>query len=194
MQNDDQTRPGQPPIHTQLPDAIPPEDARKIVGERVPRGADYNSPPPRGAGKSMGSGLDDSVGGPGLGRDPAPRGAAGERDRDSRVGAPYASMQQGNAQGDSPQGGQEGGGRPDNGQQGNVQRAGTDGASRSEGLLPQQGERDGRYEVAEEVSLDQQSNAARRVGSMEDAAKGPHGDQLADAVARSLGKDKDAKS
>ena len=183
MQNDDQKRPGQPPIRTQLPDAIPPEDARKIVGERVPHGADYNSPPPQGAGKSMGSGLDDSVGGPGLGRDPAPRGAAGERDRDSRVDEPTASMQQGNAQGGSRQGGGQ--------QGGNAQR---DTSSRSEGLLPKQGETDGRYEVAEEVSLDQQSNAARRVGSMDEAAKGPHGDQLADAVARSLGKDKDAKS
>ena len=57
------------------------------------------------------------------------------------------------------------------------------------GELPGQGEEDGRYEVAEEVSLDQQSDSARRVGSMEEAAKGPHGDKLEEAVSRTLGKD-----
>jgi hypothetical protein len=56
-------------------------------------------------------------------------------------------------------------------------------------LLPAGGEADGRFNVAEEVSFDQQSDQARKVGSMEDTAKGPHGDKLADAVARSLGKD-----
>lgn len=35
---------------------------------------------------------------------------------------------------------------------------------RSEGLLPADGEDDGRFEVAEEVSLDQQSDQLRHVG------------------------------
>jgi len=35
---------------------------------------------------------------------------------------------------------------------------------RSEGLLPADGEGDGRFEVAEEVSLDQQSDQLRHVG------------------------------
>ncbi len=208
MQSDNQNRPGQPPIHTQLPDSIPPGDARKIVGEAVPQGADYNSPPPQGAGKSMGSGLDD-VGGPGMGQAPGEGGehAATVRDRDSRADDRHmASMQQG-----------QGGSRQDGGQQDQVQQdgnrggadkdrgaqrdtaggaqGGTDGgnaqrgdAARSEGLLPGQGEDDGRYDVAEEVSMDQQSDRARSVGSMDEAVKGPHGDQLQDAVARTLGK------
>lgn len=37
-------------------------------------------------------------------------------------------------------------------------------ADRSENLLPPGGEDDGRYDVAEEVNLDEQSDAARRVG------------------------------
>ncbi|WP_338758705.1 hypothetical protein [Massilia sp. METH4] len=194
MQNDDKQRLGQPPIHTHLPDTVPPEDVKKIVGEPVPHGADYNSPPPEGAGKSMGSGLDDSVGGPTMGSDPAPRGAAAtSRDQDSRAVDQHmgqrGNLQQGeggNAQSASQSGGQAQPGGSESGGQGNMQR---DSGSRSEGLLPADGGADGRYEVAEEVSLDQQSDQARRVGSMEEAAKGPHGDQLADAVARSLGKD-----
>ncbi len=202
MQSDNQDRPGQPPIHTQLPDSIPPGDARKIVGEAVPQGADYNSPPPQGAGKSMGSGLDD-VGGPGMGQAPGEGGdhAATVRDRDSRADDRHmASMQQG-----------QGGSRQDGGQQDDVQQDGKDrsaqrdtaggaqggtaagnaqrgDAARSEGLLPGQDEDDGRYDVAEEVSMDQQSDRARGVGSMDEAVKGPHGDQLQDAVARTLGK------
>jgi hypothetical protein len=35
---------------------------------------------------------------------------------------------------------------------------------RSENLLPAEGADDGRFEVAEEVNLDQQSDGARRVG------------------------------
>ncbi|GGY08963.1 hypothetical protein GJV26_05170 [Massilia dura] len=189
MQNDDKQRPDQPPIHTHLPDTVPPEDVKKIVGDAVPHGADYNSPPPEGAGKSMGSGLDDSVGGPGLGASPAQRGeAATTRDQDSRADDRHmGNGQQGN-QGSGQQGG---GGNAQSGSNGsatpgNAQR---DAGSRSEGLLPAGGETDGRFDVAEEVSFDQQSDQARRVGSMEDAAKGPHGDKLADAVARSLGKD-----
>jgi hypothetical protein len=54
-------------------------------------------------------------------------------------------------------------------------------ASRSENLLPTGGadDADGRFEVAEEVSLDQQSDATRRVGQ---APKGT----ASDAVAESL--------
>lgn len=39
---------------------------------------------------------------------------------------------------------------------------------RSEGLLPAGKDDDGRFEVAEEVSLDQQSDALRRVGQLPD--------------------------
>jgi len=46
---------------------------------------DYNDPPPAGASKSTGEGLDD-VGGPGLGQAPGEQGAAGTRDRDTRAG------------------------------------------------------------------------------------------------------------
>ncbi len=208
MQSDNQNRPGQPPIHTQLPDAIPAGDARKIVGEAVPQGADYNSPPPQGAGKSMGSGLDD-VGGPGMGQAPGEGGEHGAtvRDRDSRADDRHmASMQheQGGARqdGGQPNEGAQGGKRDGGGsaqrdtaastqggtESGNAQRGD---AARSEGLLPGQGEDDGRYDVAEEVSMDQQSDRARSVGSMDQAVKGPHGDQLQDAVARTLGKGSD---
>lgn len=52
--------------------------------------------------------------------------------------------------------------------------------ARSDNLLPDDGQSgDGRFEVAEEVSLDQQSDTARRVG---EAAAGA----AADAVAESL--------
>jgi hypothetical protein len=193
MQNDDKQRPGQPPIHTHLPDTVPPEDAKKIVGDAVPHGADYNLPPPAGAGKSMGSGLDDAVGGPGLGASPVERGeAATTRDQDSRADDQHmgnrqqGSQQQGSQQMSNQQQGSQQQGSQQQGGGGNAQR---DAGSRSEGLLPAGGAADDRFDVAEEVSLDQQSDAARRVGSMEDAAKGPHGDKLADAVARSLGKD-----
>lgn len=254
MQNDDNERLQQPPIHTHLPDTVPPEDVKKIVGDAVPHGADYNLPPPAGAGKSMGSGLDDSVGGPTMGADPAPRGqAATKRDQDSRAvdqhmgNLQQGSQQQGNPQqgnpqqgnpqqGNQQQGGQQQGNPQQGGQQqgnqkqgnqqqggqqqgsqqqggqgssagersdstsegsqsgapGNAQRATEQGSgARSEGLLPAGGEADGRFEVGEEVSFDQQSDQARKVGSMDQAAKGPHGDKLSDAVARSLGKDSD---
>jgi hypothetical protein len=95
--------------------------------------------------------------------------------------------------GDSGKGSAQGGnqaGAQSGSQSGNQQRGD---AARSEGLLPGQGEDDGRYDVAEEVSLDQQSDRARNVGSMAEAAKGPHGDKLQDAVARSLGKQGDDK-
>jgi hypothetical protein len=204
MQNDDKGRPDQPPIHTHLPDTVPQEDVKKIVGdEAVPHGADYNQPPPAGAGKSMGSGLDDSVGGPGLGAPPVERGdAATTRDQDSRADDQHmgnrqqGSQQQGAGNGRSA-GGADGAadqqaqsGSSQSAAAGNAQR---DAGSRSEGLLPAQGADDGRFEVAEEVSFDQQSDQARKVGSMEDAAKGTQGDKLADAVARSLGKDGDEK-
>ena len=187
MQNADKQRPDQPPIHSHLPDTVPPEDVKKIVGDAVPHGADYNLPPPAGAGKSMGSGLDDAVGGPGLGASPVERGeAATRRDQDSRADDQHmGNRQQGGQQGNRQQGSQQ----QDSQQQGHGGNAQRDAGSRSEGLLPAGDVADGRFEVAEEVSFDQQSDAARRVGSMEEAAKGPHGDQLADAVARSLGKD-----
>jgi hypothetical protein len=51
--------------------------------------------------------------------------------------------------------------------------------SRSENLLPADDAADGRYDVAEEVSLDQQSDAARRVGQ-------PPEDAASDAVADAL--------
>ncbi|WBS04680.1 hypothetical protein OU994_10550 [Pseudoduganella sp. SL102] len=228
MQNDDKERLQQPPIHTHLPDTVPPEDVKKIVGDAVPHGADYNLPPPAGAGKSMGSGLDDSVGGPTMGADPAPRGqAATTRDQDSRAvdqhmgnlqqgsqqqgsqqqgnqqqGNPQqGNQQQGNQQQGNPQQGGQGssaGGRSDSasggsqsGSPGNTQRATEQAGARSEGLLPAGGEADGRFEVGEEVSFDQQSDQARKVGSMDETAKGPHGEKLSDAVAGTLGKDRD---
>ncbi|TWI70167.1 hypothetical protein IP91_01247 [Pseudoduganella lurida] len=220
MQNDDNNRPGQPPIHTQLPDSIPPEDAKKIVGDAVPHSADYNDPPPQGASKSMGSGLDDSVGGPGLGQPPVAQGSANNtREEDSRAddqhmgnggnrqsaqpagqqqqGQPQQSQSQQSQSGQAPsRKGQQQQQRQPDGQQGNQQgtqsdagNAQGDTGARSEGLLPDEGETDGRYDVAEEVSLDQQSDQARSVGSLEETAKGPHGDKLAEAVAGSLGKD-----
>jgi hypothetical protein len=276
MQNDDKQRPGQPSIYTHLPDSVPPEDVKKIVGDAVPHGADYNSPPPAGASKSMGSGLDNSVGGPGLGVDPVGRGiAATIRDLDSRAddrhmghsasnrvsnsagaqgnlqqgaagsggsgGAPSASdeqaqgnrqqgkqqegkQQEGNRQegnrqegnrqegnrqeGNRQEGNRQEGNRQEGNRQegkrqdgnagqatpGNAQRdqgSGGGGGARSEGLLPGQDSGDGRFNVAEEVSLDQQSDDARRVGSFDETTKGAHGDKLAEAVARSLGKGSD---
>ena len=41
-------------------------------------------------------------------------------------------------------------------------------APRSDNLLPADGTDDGRYDVAEEVNMDQQSDAARRVGQSPD--------------------------
>jgi len=56
------------------------------------------------------------------------------------------------------------GARPDNGQQPQTR---TDELNRSENLLPgEEGAEDGRFEVAEEVSLDVQGDDARRVGQM----------------------------
>jgi hypothetical protein len=52
-------------------------------------------------------------------------------------------------------------------------------ASRSENLLPADDAADGRYDVAEEVSLDQQSDAARRVGQ---PPEGIASDAVADAL------------
>lgn len=184
MQNDDK-RPGQPPIHTQLPDSIPDKDAQKIVGDRVPHSNDYNDPPPQGASKSTGKAIDDNVGGAGLGVAP------GAHDTTKRVQDTRAEDLHLSAQSDAQKGNRQQG-RQSSSQSssqsaipGNLQRGTHD---RSEGLLPRGGETDGRYEVAEEVSLDQQSDRARKVGSMEEAAKGPHGDKLAEAVAGSLGK------
>jgi hypothetical protein len=51
--------------------------------------------------------------------------------------------------------------------------------SRSENLLPADDAADGRYDVAEEVSLDQQSDATRRVGK---PPKGIASDALADSL------------
>jgi len=65
--------------------------------------------------------------------------------------------------------------------------------SRSEDLLPAgaadntaSSAADGRFEVAEEVSLDQQSDAARRVGK---APKGIASDALADSLKPDANKD-----
>lgn len=63
--------------------------------------------------------------------------------------------QQSTRQGDSLSGSIQTGGQGGN-QGGSEQR--------SEGLLPADGQDDGRFEVAEEVSLDQQSDQMRRVG------------------------------
>jgi hypothetical protein len=51
--------------------------------------------------------------------------------------------------------------------------------NRSENLLPADDAADGRYDVAEEVSLDQQSDATRRVGQ---PPNGSAADGLADAL------------
>lgn len=60
------------------------------------------------------------------------------------------------------------------------------GENRSENLLPAEpGSDDGRFEVAEEVSLDQQSDATRKVGQVADGAP-------ADALADTLGNGKPA--
>jgi hypothetical protein len=76
----------------------------------------------------------------------------------------------------------------DQSRQDNQQRAPAGQEQRSENLLPagdqDSGSDDGRYDVAEEVNLDQQSDMARRVG------KPPKG-IAADALAESL-KDEDA--
>nr|WP_314542905.1 hypothetical protein [uncultured Massilia sp.] len=74
----------------------------------------------------------------------------------------------------------------------NLQRAPAGPEQRSENLLPTDGGNgnadtagdDGRYEVAEEVNLDQQSDLARRVGK---PPKGIASDALADSL-----KDEDA--
>lgn len=71
----------------------------------------------------------------------------------------------------------------------NQQRAPAGQEQRSENLLPTDGGGDtsgddGRYEVAEEVNLDQQSDLARRVGK---PPKGIASDALADSL-----KDEDA--
>jgi hypothetical protein len=47
---------------------------------------------------------------------------------------------------------------------GQAQRAPSGAADRSENLLPADDAEDGRYDVAEEVNLDQQSDQLRRVG------------------------------
>jgi hypothetical protein len=52
-------------------------------------------------------------------------------------------------------------------------------AQRSENLLPTDGADDGRFEVAEEVSLDEQSDTARRVGK---APAGATLDAMGDAL------------
>lgn len=63
------------------------------------------------------------------------------------------------------------------GQAGNQQR--------SEGLLPAGKDDDGRFDVAEEVNLDQQSDALRRVGQL------PDDDQAADDVLPDPGEQSD---
>jgi hypothetical protein len=51
--------------------------------------------------------------------------------------------------------------------------------NRSENLLPGDNAEDGRYDIAEEVNLDQQGDMARRVGK---APKGIASDALADSL------------
>ena len=74
---------------------------------------------------------------------------------------------------------------------GNAQRADAGQAqraeNRSENLLPGDDDGDGRYEVAEEVNLDQQSDQLRRVGH---APQGIASDALPEAL---KGKDDDGK-
>lgn len=73
--------------------------------------------------------------------------------------------------------------KPQDTNAGNAQRADPGGAqraeNRSENLLPGDGSDDGRYEVAEEVNLDQQSDQLRRVGR---APKGIASDALPEAL------------
>jgi hypothetical protein len=59
-------------------------------------------------------------------------------------------------------------------------QAGTQGGNeqRSEGLLPAGSDDDGRFDVAEEVNLDQQSDKLRQVGQLPDTK--PADDQLPD--------------
>jgi hypothetical protein len=63
--------------------------------------------------------------------------------------------------------------RQENAQAGDQLPAGND--DRSEGLLPAGDEDDGRFDVAEEVSLDQQSDALRHVGQAPDMPTGGQG-------------------
>jgi hypothetical protein len=75
---------------------------------------------------------------------------------------------------------------PQNPQAGN-QSGGSQGGSeqRSEGLLPAGKADDGRFEVAEEVNLDQQSDKLRKVGQLPDTK--PADDQLPDPAQQSDG-------
>lgn len=73
------------------------------------------------------------------------------------------------------------------GRDGNTQRAPAGQEQRSENLLPADDAADGRYDVAEEVNSDQQSDAARRVGK---PPKGIASDALAESlVDKEQGKD-----
>jgi hypothetical protein len=56
---------------------------------------------------------------------------------------------------------------------------------RSEGLLPAGKDDDGRFDVAEEVNLDQQSDKLRKVGQLPDTK--PADDQLPDPAQQSDG-------
>jgi hypothetical protein len=71
----------------------------------------------------------------------------------------------------------------------NAAGAGNAGAvQRSENLLPTDGADDGRYDVAEEVSLDQQLDTARRVGK---APAGATLDAMGDALRPDDGDEED---
>ena len=73
----------------------------------------------------------------------------------------------------------QGAGSQQGGQAGNQSGAKGGAEQRSEGLLPAGKDDDGRFDVAEEVNLDQQSDAIHQVG-------GAPGGKAADAVAESL--------
>jgi hypothetical protein len=75
-------------------------------------------------------------------------------------------------------------------QRGQQGQQGQQNEQRSENLLPGDDAKDGRYDVAEEVNLDQQGDMARRVGK---APKGIASDALADSL-KDEGKDGGATS
>jgi len=87
-----------------------------------------------------------------------------------------APTQQQNQQQNQQPGNQSGGNQAGN-QGGNEQR--------SEGLLPAGKDDDGRFDVAEEVNLDQQSDKLRKVGQLPDTK--PADDQLPDPAQQSDG-------
>lgn len=73
----------QPPIPSQPPAAVDPEDADKVAGPALAE-RDPDLPELQSTGIGSGAAIDEQVGGAGLGKAPG-EGAAAERDRDTRA-------------------------------------------------------------------------------------------------------------